>query len=53
VDGDAGGPRFWFELAAPGARGSLRQFRRPEEVRARLRRGLGQGDEPGSVSRLK
>jgi catalase-peroxidase len=42
-----------FELRAPGLGRSLRKRRLRGEVRARLRCGVGQGDEPGSLrSRL-
>ncbi len=49
VDRHACRPGLWFELPTPRPGGSLRKFRRPEEVRPRLRRGLEQGDEPGSL----
>ena len=49
VDRHAGGPGLRLELRTPRPGGSLRQLRRPAEVRPRLRRGLEQGDEPRSV----
>ena len=39
-------PRVRLELRAARARGGLRERRRAREVRARLRRGVGQGHEP-------
>ncbi len=46
LDRQPGRPGLRLELRAPGDRGGLRERRRAGEVRARLRRGLGQGDEP-------
>ena len=46
VDRHARRPRLRLELAAPGHRGSLCIRRRTGEVRARLRGGVDQGDEP-------
>ena len=46
VDGHRGGPGVRLELRAACPRGSLRLRRRAGGVRARLRRGLEQGDEP-------
>ena len=42
-------PRLRLELAAAGPRRGLRPGRREEEVRRRLRGGVGQGDERGSL----
>ena len=42
-------PRLRLELPAPRARGGLRGRRRAGEVRARLRRRVGQGHEPRSL----
>ena len=44
---------FGSQLSAPRPRGSLRMRRREGEVRARLRGRVGQGDESGSVRRVK
>ena len=49
VDRHARRSRLRFELPTPRPGGSLRKFRRAEEVRPRLRRGLEQGDEPRSL----
>ena len=46
VDRHARRPGLRLELPAPRPGRSLRQLRRPEEVRPRLRRRLEQGDEP-------
>ena len=46
VDRHARRSRLRLELAAARARGGLWQQRCAREVRARLRRGLDQGDEP-------
>ena len=45
VDGDAGRPDLRLALAIAGARRGLRQRRREAEVRQRLHRGVGEGDE--------
>ena len=49
MDRHACRPGLRFQLPAPRPGRSLRKFRRAEEVRPRLRRGLEQGDEPGSL----
>ena len=49
VDGDLGRPGVRIELPAARHRGGLRRGRRQGEIRERLRRGLGQGDEPGPL----
>src|SRR5262249_13636215 len=46
VDRHRGGPRLRCQLTAPRDRRGLRLRRREQAVRARLRRGMGQGDEP-------
>ncbi len=49
VDRDARRHRVRLELPTARARRGLRERRRAGEVRARLRRGVEQGDEPRSV----
>ena len=49
MDRHARRPGLRFELAAAGAGRGLWKFRRAGEVRRRLRGGLEQGDEPGSL----
>ncbi len=49
VDRQPGRPRLRVELRAARARGGLRERRRQGEVRQGLRRGVGQGHEPGPV----
>ena len=49
VDRQPRRPRLRFELRAPCARGGLRVRRRTGEVRARLRRRVGQGHESRSI----
>ena len=49
VDRQPRRPRLRLELRAAGARGGLRERRRAGEVRARLRRRVGQGHEPRPV----
>ena len=49
VDRHAGRPHLRVQLPAPGPRRGLRLRRRGIDLRARLRRGLGQGHEPRSV----
>ncbi len=49
VDRHRRGPGLRVARAAARARRGLRVFRRRREVRARLRRRLGQGDEPRSL----
>ncbi len=49
VDRQPRRPRLRLELAAPRNRGGLRVRRRAAEVRARLRRRVGQGHEPRSI----
>ena len=46
VDREPRRSRLRLPLRAPGARGGLRERRRAGEVRARLRRRVGQGHEP-------
>ena len=48
VDRQPGRSRLRIQLRAAGARRGLRERRREGEVRARLRRDVGQGDEPRS-----
>ncbi len=49
LDRHPGRPHLRVELGAAGARRGLRLRRRQGEVRRRLRRGVGQGDEPGPL----
>ena len=51
VDGQPGRPRVRLELRAARRRRGLRERRRAGEVRARLRRRVGQGHEPRPVRR--
>ncbi len=52
VDGDARRPRIRLQFAVAGAGRSLCAARCRQEVRARLRRRLGQGDEPRSLRQM-
>ena len=49
MDGHAGRPDFRLQLRAARGRRVLRGRRRAGRLRARLRRGLGQGDDPGPL----